>query len=148
VSRPLRVGHRRAEIGFLDARIGANGGRRVERDDLAVDHHRDLVGKADLLTAAAVLRRSVLFIGNDTGLMHLAAAAGVPTLGLFGPSPIEQYAPWGAHTATVSTAIPFRDLFGPNFNPLTTDTLMDSLSVDAAEEGARRLWARVSGKAA
>ncbi len=117
-------------------------------DALPAPRGIDLVGKADLLTAAAVLRRSVLFIGNDTGLMHLAAAAGVPTLGLFGPSPIEQYAPWGAHTATVSTAIPFRDLFGPNFNPLTTDTLMDSLSVDAAEEGARRLWARVSGKAA
>src|ERR1700722_5003438 len=31
----------------------------------------DLVGKADLLTAAAVLRRAALFIGNDTGLMHL-----------------------------------------------------------------------------
>jgi heptosyltransferase III len=108
----------------------------------------DLVGKVDLLTAAAVLRRCVLFIGNDTGLMHLAAAAGVPTLGLFGPSPIEQYAPWGPHTATVSTATPYRDLFGPDFHWLTTDTLMDSLSVDAAEEGARRLWARVSGKAA
>ncbi|MGE3783890.1 MAG: glycosyltransferase family 9 protein, partial [Alphaproteobacteria bacterium] len=48
----------------------------------------DLVGRVDLLTAAAVLRRSMLFIGNDTGLMHIAAAAGVPTLGLFGPSPV------------------------------------------------------------
>lgn len=108
----------------------------------------DLVGKVDLLTAAAVLRRCALFIGNDTGLMHLAAAAGTPTLGLFGPSPIEQYAPWGAHTATVATAIPHRDLIPPDFNRLTTDTLMDSLSVDAAEAGVRRLWARISGKAA
>lgn len=108
----------------------------------------DLVGKVDLLTAAAVLRRCSLFIGNDTGLMHLAAAAGTPTLGLFGPSPVEQYAPWGAHTATVSTAIAYRDLIPPDFNRFTTDTLMDSLSVDAAEEGARRLWARVSGRAA
>src|SRR5205085_8020560 len=46
----------------------------------------DLVGKTDLLTAAAVLRRAALFIGNDTGLMHIAAAVGAPTLGLFGPS--------------------------------------------------------------
>jgi heptosyltransferase-3 len=108
----------------------------------------DLVGKIDLLTVAAVLRRCVLFIGNDTGLMHLAAAAGVPTLGLFGPSPIELYAPWGPHTQTVATATPFRELFGPEFDRFTTDTLMDSLSVDAAEAGARRLWARVSGAAA
>ena len=108
----------------------------------------DLVGKVDLLTAAAVLRRCALFIGNDTGLMHLAAAAGTPTLGLFGPSPIEQYAPWGTHTAVVSTAIAHRDLILPDFNRLTTDTLMDSLSVEAAEEGVRRLWMRVAGKAA
>src|SRR5437667_1975897 len=54
----------------------------------------DLVGRTDLLTAAAVLRRCSLFIGNDTGLTHIAAAAGIPTLALFGPSPVEQYAPW------------------------------------------------------
>lgn len=108
----------------------------------------DLVGKLDLLSCAAALKRCALFIGNDTGLMHLAAAAGVPTLGLFGPSPIEQYAPWGPHCATVATATPFRELFPPDFDRFTTDTLMDSLSVAAAEEGAKRLWARVSGKAA
>src|SRR5713101_192514 len=71
----------------------------------------DLVGQTDLLTAAAVLRRSALFIGNDTGLMHIAAAVGTPTLGLFGPSPIEQYAPWGACTAFVQTELPRDEMF-------------------------------------
>src|SRR5579871_2650408 len=33
----------------------------------------DLVGRVDLLTAAAVLRRCAMFIGNDTGLMRIAA---------------------------------------------------------------------------
>jgi lipopolysaccharide export system permease protein len=108
----------------------------------------DLVGKIHLLTVAAVIRRSALFIGNDTGLMHLAAATGTPTLGLFGPSPIDQYSPWGPHTAVVATAIAHRDLIPPDFDRLTTDTLMDSLSVDMAEEAARLLWARVAGKAA
>ncbi len=108
----------------------------------------DLVGKIHLLTVAAVIKRTALFIGNDTGLMHLAAATGTPTLGLFGPSPIDQYSPWGPHTAVVSTAIPHRDLIPPDFDRLTTDTLMDSLSVDMVEEAARQLWARVAGKAA
>ena len=108
----------------------------------------DLVGKIHLLMVAAVIKRSALFIGNDTGLMHLAAATGTPTLGLFGPSPIDQYAPWGPHTAVVSTAIPHKDLIPPDFDRLTTDTLMDSLSVDMAEEAARQLWSRVAGKAA
>ncbi len=100
----------------------------------------DLVGRVDLLTAAAALRRCALFIGNDTGLMHIAAATGIPTLGLFGPSPIDKYAPWGSRTAVVRTADPPESMFGPGFNHLTTDTLMDSLSVDAAEAAARRLW--------
>jgi ADP-heptose:LPS heptosyltransferase len=61
----------------------------------------DLVGKVDLLTAYACLKRARLFIGNDSGLMHVAAAAGTPTLGLFGPSDERRYGPWGEHARAV-----------------------------------------------
>ena len=61
----------------------------------------DLTGQAELLTAYAALKRARLFIGNDSGLMHLAAAAGTPTVGLFGPSDDRLYAPWGPHTRVV-----------------------------------------------
>jgi len=108
----------------------------------------DLVGRLDLLTAAAVLRRCAMFIGNDTGLMHIAAASGVPTLGLFGPSPVVQYAPWGPRTAWVRSAEPPEAMFGPGFDHRTTGTLMDGLSVDAAEKAARRLWHSVESAAA
>jgi heptosyltransferase-3 len=108
----------------------------------------DLTGRTDPLTAAAALRRTALFIGNDTGLMHIAAASGVPTLGLFGPSPIDQYAPWGPCTAPVRTEAAPETMFGKDFNHRTTDTLMDTLSVDAAETAARSLWFRVVSKAA
>ncbi|MGH7061053.1 MAG: glycosyltransferase family 9 protein [Stellaceae bacterium] len=103
----------------------------------------DLVGRTDLLTAASVLRRAAMFIGNDTGLMHIAAAAGTPTLGLFGPSPIAQYAPWGSATAFVRTTQPPEEMFGPGFDHRLTDTLMDSLSVEMAAAAARDLWHRV-----
>jgi ADP-heptose:LPS heptosyltransferase len=109
----------------------------------------DLVGKIDLLTAAAALRRAALFVGNDNGLMHIAAAVGTPTLGLFGPSPPERYAPWGSHTAVAATAIPYRTLVtAPDYDYRKQETLMDSLSVDAVEEAARRLWRRIPGIAA
>lgn len=109
----------------------------------------DLVGRADLLTAAAVLRRARLFVGNDTGIMHVAAAMGTPTLGLFGPSRPEHYRPWGDHTAIVTTATPYDVLVGaPGYDYRTTDTLMDSLTVDAALDAACRLWARLPGEAA
>jgi heptosyltransferase-3 len=109
----------------------------------------DLVGRTDLLTAAAVLRRAALFVGNDTGIMHIAAAAGAPTLGLFGPSHPEQYAPWGPRTAVATTSLSYAELVSaPGYDHRTTDTLMDSLSIDAAEAAALRLWARIVGEAA
>lgn len=61
----------------------------------------DLVGEISIPTAAAILRRASLFVGNDSGLMHLAAASGVPTIGLFGPTPAAEYAPAGRRTLAV-----------------------------------------------
>lgn len=99
----------------------------------------DLTGRTDLLTAAAALRRCALFVGNASGLMCIAAAVETPTLGLFGPSPIEEYAPWGPRSAVARTELPPAAMFGPDFDHRTTDTLMDSLSVDTAEAAAREL---------
>jgi ADP-heptose:LPS heptosyltransferase len=61
----------------------------------------DLVGRLSLPEAAAALSHAALFVGNDSGLMHLAAAAGAPTLGLFGPTPAAEYAPIGPRAQAV-----------------------------------------------
>ena len=61
----------------------------------------DLVGRLTLPEVAACLARCAVFVGNDSGLMHLAAAAGAPTLGLFGPTPASEYAPRGRRAAAV-----------------------------------------------
>jgi len=54
----------------------------------------------DLPTFLAVLKRARLFISGDTGPLHFAAGLGVPTIGLFGPSPADKWAPLGqAHRA-------------------------------------------------
>ncbi|NHN89335.1 glycosyltransferase family 9 protein [Acetobacter conturbans] len=55
----------------------------------------DAGGRFTLAQTAAMLQRCELFVGNDSGLMHLAAAARIPTLGLFGPSRASEYAPAG-----------------------------------------------------
>jgi ADP-heptose:LPS heptosyltransferase len=80
--------------------LGGPGDQRAAeplRRSLPRERWIDLTGESDLLTAYACLKRARLFIGNDSGLMHLAAAAGAPTLGLFGPSDDRLYAPWGRH---------------------------------------------------
>ena len=83
--------------------LGGPGDEALARSlkDSAGRRFIDLAGKVDLLTAFACLKRARLFIGNDSGAMHLAAAAGVPTIALFGPSDERLYAPWGPDTRVV-----------------------------------------------
>lgn len=45
-----------------------------------------LVGKTSLRDLMRVIRRCVLFLTNDSGLMHIAAGLGVPTVAVFGPT--------------------------------------------------------------
>ncbi len=45
----------------------------------------------------ALLKRSLVVVGGDTGLLHLAAALGRPTLGLYGPSHAWREGPYGDH---------------------------------------------------
>ncbi len=59
----------------------------------------DLTGWLSLPEASACLSRCALFVGNDSGLMHLASAAGTPTLGLFGPTSAVEYGPAGRRSA-------------------------------------------------
>jgi ADP-heptose:LPS heptosyltransferase len=105
----------------------------------------NLFENGDLLTAAACLERADFFIGNDSGLMHLAAAAGTPTLGLFGPSPEARYRPWGPQAAFVRTPESFEELTGaPGFDFAARQCFMESLTVEAVEAAARGLWAKVA----
>jgi len=113
-------------------------------DAIPSDRILNLVGRTNLPVAAAVLRRCALFIGNDSGLMHMSAAVGLPTLGLFGPSRNVHYAPWGELTACVRTDLSYDEIVSaPGYDHRTTGTVMDSLSVDKAEAAARDLWARI-----
>jgi ADP-heptose:LPS heptosyltransferase len=102
----------------------------------------DLVGKIDLLTAYACLARAALYVGNDSGLMHLAAASGVPTLGLFGPSREAHYRPWGRYTATVRGQSYESIMHAPDFNRLASVTHMESIAVEVVAEAAHTLLAR------
>lgn len=69
----------------------------------AAERAIDCVGRGDILASAAAIDRASLFVGNDSGLMHVAAADRRPTLGLFGPTEWWLYGPWGATTRTVAS---------------------------------------------
>jgi ADP-heptose:LPS heptosyltransferase len=109
----------------------------------------DLAGSLSLTESAACLARCDLYVGNDSGLMHLAAAAGAPTLGLFGPSPPEEYAPAGPRAAFVRTPETMAELIGrPGYDHRATGSLMGTLAVDRVAEAARALLVRAARRAA
>jgi len=100
-------------------------------EGLATARPIDLVGGLTLAQVAAALRRCTLFVGNDSGLMHMAAATRIRTLGLFGPSRDEHYAPWGPLGRVVRTPEPYDALFPPHLGPkCVRGSLMTSLEVD------------------
>jgi ADP-heptose:LPS heptosyltransferase len=98
----------------------------------------DMTG-ADLLTTAALMARADLFVGNDSGMMHLSAAAGAPTLGLFGPTDERLYGPWGERAAAVR-APGVSVVFGKTSKTVSrTETQMGALTVDEVTAAAGRL---------
>ncbi len=54
----------------------------------------DLSGRTSFRELAGVLRRARAFVGADSGVMHLAAAARTPVVAIFGPSNHRAWAPW------------------------------------------------------
>jgi ADP-heptose:LPS heptosyltransferase len=111
------------------------------KDCVSRNRFIDLAGQVDLLTAFACLKRARLFVGNDSGAMHLAAAAGAPTLGLFGPTDERRYAPWGPNARVVRGGRSFEEITASD--PASSQALchMMDLSVDRVYEAARALLA-------
>ena len=55
--------------------------------------------------AAALISQSALFVGNDSGLMNVAASVGIPTIGLYGPSQPLTYSKWLSAVVSPSGSI-------------------------------------------
>lgn len=107
---------------------------------LPPDRTIDLVGRVPLPVVGACLEKCALYIGNDSGLMHMAAAAGAPTLGLFGPSHTSLYAPWGNHTLALRTPEAYDELVGgPGYNRHTVGSLMTGLKAETVIGAAETL---------
>lgn len=63
--------------------------------------HSLIAPPTSLSEVAAIARRAVLFVGSDTGPLHLAGAVGTPCVGLYGPSPLDRNGPYGPRHAGV-----------------------------------------------
>jgi heptosyltransferase-2 len=61
----------------------------------------DLAGKTDLRTAVALMARCILFISNDSGLMHVAGALNIPSIAIFGSTNPVTTAPLGENNTII-----------------------------------------------
>ena len=55
---------------------------------------------------AAMIARCILYVGNDSGISHIAAALGLPTAPVFGPSSVNQWAPRGNTVLVLRHQVP------------------------------------------
>lgn len=68
-------------------------------------------GRLRLRETAALLARCRLFVGNDSAPLHMAAAVGTPTVGIFGPTDPSQFGPGGPQHTVVRKAPPCSPCF-------------------------------------
>ena len=142
----------RARAGCRFVLVGSAGERETLRRVRAGLGDADVIGPEDapgLLVAAALIARCRLFVGNDSGPMHLAAALGVPTIGLFGPGRPANTAPRGrpGMVVTIGRGYPCapcrQDFFrecppAPSGKPFC----LEEIGVDEVEQAALRLLGR------
>lgn len=65
-----------------------------------------VVAKPGIKELAALCRKCKLFIGNDTGPIHVAAASGTPVIALFGPADPQRSRPWGREHIVIKKDLP------------------------------------------
>ncbi len=96
-----------------------------------------LAGQTTLKQFAAVVKRASLFIGNDSGVMHIAAAVGTPVVALFGPSNPAEWGPQGRLVYSIYKGMDCRSCFHPTCRR-GEDSCMKQISVDEVFNAARR----------
>jgi Glycosyltransferase family 9 (heptosyltransferase) len=69
-------------------------------------HVRSFVGQLSLRETAEVMASAGVVVGNDSGLSHIAAAVGTPTIMLFGPTPSKSLGPMPANVKVLRSGLP------------------------------------------
>lgn len=92
----------------------------------------DLGARLDLPKLSALLERLTVFIGNDTGVTHMAAAVGTPTVAVFGPMDWNVTHPWSARAVVVRQSPPCAPCFLREC-PLDHRCMLDITPADVVE---------------
>lgn len=101
-----------------------------------------IAGKFSLLQFAALAQRCALFVGNDGGAMHIAAAMGTPVVALFGPTYPRRWGPRGGPAQVLYKGFDCRACYHPTCLR-GDDSCMQHITVDEVCEAASRMLERL-----
>jgi len=119
--------------------FGSDGDRDSTSEVLRSARHPliDIAGRTTLAEAIALISRCNLFISNDTGLMHIAGALGIPTVAIFGSTNPKTTSPMGESSIVIHKDVSC----SPCLKPVcaTDFRCMDLIGVDEVYRAARGL---------
>jgi heptosyltransferase I len=111
---------------------------------------RDMAGAGVVLPAnlgvaqlCALLKRADMYVGGDTGIMHLAAFSGIPVLAIFGPTDPRVNAPFGPMHKIVRQDLPCSPCRNKDCNERTCLT---SITPEAVFEEVKEMWDRINNR--
>jgi len=81
-----------------------------------------VVENTPIRLVASIIRQMDVFLSNDSGLMHLAAATGTPVVAIFGPTNPAWVSPWGVRHRIVRAGLPCSPCFYYSPEPLRCKT--------------------------
>ena len=108
--------------------------RQMAKSNLVI-----MAGRTTIRQFAVIAKKSALFVGSDSGAMHIASAVGTPVVALFGPSNPFEWGPRGGGPADVIyMGLDCRDCFHPTCRR-GEGNCMKLITVDAVYASARRM---------
>ncbi len=123
---------------------GPDERKMAEAVVLGADGAATLSPPTTLNELASLSRLATLFIGSDTGPLHIAAAVGTRCIGLYGPMPAKRNGPYGPKNRSLQV----RSLEGTNISPHRAGRdLMDAIDVELVCEACDEMLTELTTKA-
>jgi ADP-heptose:LPS heptosyltransferase len=92
-----------------------------------------------LTKLAALFQKCRVFIGNDSGITHIASAVGTPTVAIFGPSDPRIWGPQGKHTTLVKSSLPCSPCTRESMHRCQRQKCMDSITAEEVRKAVEML---------
>ncbi len=133
--RYIEVGKKLNDLGFTVFFSGSEGDKEgIEKKIKYKKGLHSLAGKYSLLDFVAIAQKANLYVGGDTGPMHIAVAVGTPVVVIMGPTQEKRFGPYRRERSVVKAQL---DCLGCGKRNCTELICMEKVTVDMVWEAVR-----------